>query len=109
MHVQLVEDIQKWMDETANHRKHLCQILNEYLMGKVYIAVKSIYSTPFTSTGTNYNGRKCKLKTFLWNDRVSFIPTFQNMRTGEYTICANYAYGPDYFELLEEKDADVQS
>ena len=109
MHVQLVEDINTRLSGMVEERDRLQKHLNEYLKDKTFVAVKNVYKTPYSSSGTNFKGRKCKLSATLLDNYAMFYPTFQNLRTGKYDMYVSYNYSPDHFELLEGEDADVQS
>ena len=109
MHVQLVEDIDTRLKEMVEERNRLSKQLNEYLKDKTFVAVKNVYKTPYSSSGTNFKGRKCKLTATLLDNYAMFYPTFQNMRTGNFDMRVSYNHSPDHFELWEGEDADVQS
>lgn len=109
MHVQLVEDINTRLSGMVEERGRLQKHLNEYLKDKTFVAVKNVYKTPYSSSGTNFKGRKCKLSATLLDNYAMFYPTFQNMRTGNFDMRVAYCYSPECFELLESEDADVQS
>lgn len=99
-----VKRINEQLKEEEKERRYLQDAINAHFKNATFRVVKDMHKTPYSTTGTNFKGRLCRMGFIVEPREIICFPVFQNLRTKNFDIKIDYGYSPDNFEFVENNE-----